>query len=118
MGKSDYEAMTVLELRDALSARGLTVYGSKAELVDRLVESDDVGQTVEDSEDAVGVEAKARESGRREIHAGGHVILADFEPDTPAPIVTCSVCGVPDGDCVHSAKGDDVNPGWVAEEGA
>lgn len=117
MDRSEYETMTVLELRDALSARSLPVYGSKAELVDRLAEADNEDRAVAARPVGSDKPPTGRVPARREVHAGGHVIVADVEPETPAPIVTCSVCGMPDGDCVHSGKGD-TNPGWTTEEGA
>lgn len=50
----------------------------------------------------------------REIHAGGHVIMADPVDPTPDPIVTCSVCGALEGECVHSDP--EHGTGWATEE--
>lgn len=44
---SDYHELTVLDLKDELVARGLTVSGSKAELVERLVADDAKGPLTE-----------------------------------------------------------------------
>ena len=37
---ADYDGMTLAELRDAASARGLATYGSKAQVAERLREAD------------------------------------------------------------------------------
>jgi SAP domain len=88
LAKSDYEDSTVEELRDELRDRDLPVSGTKDELVARLVEDD-----------------KPKPQGQRQqrqIFAGGHAIMVDVDPPTPDPIVTCSICGVPEGECVHA----------------
>lgn len=45
-----------------------------------------------------------------EIHAGGHVIMADPPAPTPAPIQMCSVCGQDPAECPHGDVG-----GWAVE---
>lgn len=98
MDRSDYEDMTVLDLRDQLSARGLVVYGSKAELVDRLVEADE-HQTVESPVDEPSHDDHGSEPAR--VHAGGYVSVTAGVAPAPDPIDTCSVHGavLVDGVC-------------------
>lgn len=54
--------------------------------------------------------AKARK--QRAVEAGGHTIMADVDPATPAEIVTCSVCG--SDDCVHMQA--DTGQAWRTTE--
>ena len=63
---TDYNSMTVAALRDILSERGLTVRGTKAELVARL-EADDSGPSEEAvSSDEMPEEGDVSESGEQE----------------------------------------------------
>ncbi len=60
------------------------------------------------------------EPAKRVIKAGGHEILADPEPATPAEYVQCSVCGamVDQGKCPNG-HGAAEGGGWsVAEQEA
>jgi hypothetical protein len=141
MGKAEYESQTVAKLQDELVARQLDTNGNKADLVARLVEADRQeaeGQTVEELKDElrdqdqpvsgtkdelvdrlVGDEDEFKDKPkRREIHAGGHVILADVEPPTPDPIDRCSVCGASYGECDHTNQDVENPTGWSTEEGA
>jgi hypothetical protein len=121
MAKSKYEDQTVEELRDELRDRDLQVSGNKDELVARLVEHDESDGAEASAVAEASTEAEERETGRSsakssksesdkvEVHAGGHVILADPAPPTPDPIETCSVCGRKE--CPHQSP--DAVQGWA-----
>jgi hypothetical protein len=131
MERTDYEAKTVPDLREEAGNRGLSTDGLKAELVDRLVAHDEQraaleAQTVPEIQDQLRdadlpvsgakdelvdrlVEADQNEvpevrgaRAQREVQAGGHIILVDEDPETPAPMDSCSICGARYGECVHT----------------
>lgn len=120
-----YEEWTIVELRDELRSRGLPVSGSKEELMVRLAEDETVDELKEDLRDAdlpvsgtkdelvERVTGVASDHGKVEVHAGGHVIMADPVAPTPPPIEQCSVCGRDPATCPHG----NAPAGWSVEDG-
>lgn len=118
MDRSYYEDKTILELRDMLRDRGESTSGSKAELVDRLVDLDEP-QTVdlgpvdvvdEPVDDVAEVDETAAEVAVTE--AGGFVSAEPAPTPSEADLLeTCSVHGVllVDGRC---PVGGHSNVGW------
>lgn len=107
MDRSYYEDKTILELRDMLRDRGESTSGSKAELVDRLVDLDepqtvDLGPVEVDShvdvvdeavDDVAEVDETAAEVAVAE--AGGYVSAVPVPAPSEADLLeTCSVHGV------------------------
>lgn len=92
---------------EAADPEAETVYGMSREAWDLLDanEKAEVRDRAAGSGDPLDANEKGEIMGaraQREVSAGGHTVLVDVEPDTPAPMDACSICGAPYGECVHT----------------